>query len=331
MGKHTERSNDRAYIDSKIKELENVVKERETSILRAIKTLVQDFSEYHEGKRDEFPRAALYGAIFAYLRPRIVLVLGSIAAVVVGTLQLWLLFNQKTLIEQQNSYIHSQSESNRLQAVTAVLANLDNKDPDAIEIAVAQLSTFGDEGFEVLLRLTHSGSDEIAEAAQIGLSRSANSHSQSQSSKTTDLLLEKFIAVSIVLNSYISLEQENFGNGAQSTEIFDVAYDWIASGERLNEYLDQHAHKPGGLQIPEISGAVLRRLIRVVYSQSDERNNSIALARKKLNPRDAQATGTFAAFESQQAVVIETLSTHVELWCERIGGGGDCSAFGLTN
>jgi hypothetical protein len=137
-------------LQARIDQLEESLKERDPSVFRAIKTFVQDFAAFKAGERD-FPQAAALGLVLAYLRPRIILVIGSLAAVAFAGMQVWLLISQNRLIEQQNTMLESQARSNRMQAISALLAGLDSEKPSLATLS--QLSTFGEEGFDVLFEL----------------------------------------------------------------------------------------------------------------------------------------------------------------------------------
>jgi hypothetical protein len=146
----TENASEKENLESlnvRLDRLEDSIKEREHNLFRAIKTFVQDFLSFRAGEQG-FPRAAALGLVFAYLRPRIVLVLGSFAAVGLAGMQVWLLLSQNKLIEQQNLMIDNQARSNRMQAIAAVLTGADPSNP--APVVLAQLSVYGSEGFDVL-------------------------------------------------------------------------------------------------------------------------------------------------------------------------------------
>jgi hypothetical protein len=158
----------------RLRVLEDAVKEREVSLLRALRTFVSDFHAYTTGERPDFPRAAAVGLLFAYLRPRVVLVLGSIAATVLAAIQLGLLLNQNQLIKQQNNFIAQQTQSDRAQAISSILSQLDPRDTIAAEAGMIQMALFSEQGFEALLELSKSESDlgRLADRALLsGVSR----------------------------------------------------------------------------------------------------------------------------------------------------------------
>jgi hypothetical protein len=171
-------------LQAKIEQLEESIKERENSLLRAIKTFVQDFLTFKAGGRD-FPRAATLGLIFAYLRPRLVLALGGLAAVGLAGMQVWLLLSQNKLIEQQNVMIGNQARSNRMQAISAMLAGADEKDPS--KLVLAQLSVYGEEGFDVLSALAASDFN----AAFPFLLAGGRRHTGAQSARVVSMLVNE--------------------------------------------------------------------------------------------------------------------------------------------
>ncbi|MCH9647724.1 MAG: hypothetical protein K0U98_05755 [Deltaproteobacteria bacterium] len=134
---------------SRIDRVEEEAKEREFSFLRSLRTLFEDGLAYHRGDRKDFPRAAFLGAIFAYLRPRMIIVVGSLLAAAMALSQVWILL-------RQNEYIQEQARSNRLEAIQAVLSSMQDDDPSSLAIAAAQFKNFQPEGAEVLLSLAES-------------------------------------------------------------------------------------------------------------------------------------------------------------------------------
>jgi hypothetical protein len=173
-------------LQTRIDQLEESLKEREHSLLRAIKTFVEDIAAFRAGSRKDFPQAAALGLVFAYLRPRIVIVLGSIGAVIFAGVQVWLLVSQNRLIGQQNIMIESQARSNRMQAVSSLLEGLDNSQPS--EVKLAMLGVFGEEGFDVLMELAKR---ENA-AAIAALVRGAPQHSSSQGAEVVQLFVQRY-------------------------------------------------------------------------------------------------------------------------------------------
>lgn len=146
--------------------LEEKSKEREPSLLGAIRTLVADYQAWMQGDRD-FPRSAVLGAAFAYLRPRIVLVLGSFAAVLVAVLQIWMLARQNSLIERQNSLIERQGHALAAQTTVALMAGLDKENVPRTSFSI--LAAFGDIGLDSLLIAAQEPEDRSGSAARRAL------------------------------------------------------------------------------------------------------------------------------------------------------------------
>jgi hypothetical protein len=147
--------------------LEEKSKEREPSLLGAIRTLAADYQQWMQGERD-FPKSAVVGAAFAYLRPRIVLMLGSLAAVLVAALQIVMLWRQNALIEQQNSLIEQQGRALAAQTTVSLLTGLEKDNVPRTTLSV--LATFGDIGLDSLLTLAREPEDPSGGAAQRALS-----------------------------------------------------------------------------------------------------------------------------------------------------------------
>lgn len=166
----------------RLRVLEDAVKEREVSLLRALRTFFSDFQAFTKGERPDFPRAAAVGLLFAYLRPRVVLVLGSIAAAVLAAIQLGLLLNQNRLIKQQNDFIAQQTQSDRAQAISSILSQLDPRDTIAAEAGMIQMALFSEQGFEALLELSKSESD-LGRLADRALLSGASRHTPEQAGR----------------------------------------------------------------------------------------------------------------------------------------------------
>jgi hypothetical protein len=146
--------------------LEERNKEREPSLLGAIRTLVADYQAWMRGDRD-FPRSAVLGAVFAYLRPRMILVLGSFAAVLVAILQIWMLARQNSLIEQQNTLIEKQGHALAAQTTVALMAGLDQENVPRTSFSI--LAAFGDIGLDSLLIAAQEPEDRSGSAARRAL------------------------------------------------------------------------------------------------------------------------------------------------------------------
>lgn len=78
-------------------QLEGEIKERETSVLRAIRTIINDLKDNPR----EFPQSAFIGLVFAYLRPRVILIFGSFLAAGFTFLQVFVLFRQTEIMNSQ--------------------------------------------------------------------------------------------------------------------------------------------------------------------------------------------------------------------------------------
>ncbi|MEM1174022.1 MAG: hypothetical protein AAGI27_04365 [Pseudomonadota bacterium] len=127
----------------RIDELEKTLKENQVGVLGALRTLLKDYSEYANGNAP-FPRSALLGLASAYLRPRIVLVVGSIAAVFIAIAQAY-------LIVQQNEIIERQAETDRIQAVSQIISSIDFDNPESISRLSPLLDSMGEIGYDTLL------------------------------------------------------------------------------------------------------------------------------------------------------------------------------------
>lgn len=223
-----------AYVDDRFETLSEQIKERETSFLRALKTLVVDWRAYQTGEREKFPNAAVLGAIFAYLRPRIVIVLGSIAAVIIAIAQIWILVSQTNIIEHQSLLIEEQNETSKRQAVTAILSGLDPTNAVQSELAVTQLAVYGDAGFEVLLSLGRSNS-ELGYTARTALTRALPQHTDEQIQSVFDLLLQ-------VYNDSLSQAIEEFFETEDIDYISPAAFwEWLDYDEEPTESGKLHA------------------------------------------------------------------------------------------
>lgn len=142
------------------------IKERETSVIRGVGTVIVDLEAWITGKRKDFPKSAVIGLIAAYLTPRILLVIGSIAAGIGAGLQIWLLFRQNDLIEQQGRMLTSQTKSAEFQARIGLLAMMDPEDKFKSAIAFDQVSEHPDIVKDTLWRLAEQ-SDEAQGLAKM--------------------------------------------------------------------------------------------------------------------------------------------------------------------
>lgn len=157
-----------AEVREELAQLRDEIKERESSVLRAIRTLVDDTLAWRRGEQS-FPRAASIGLAFAYLRPRIVLVVGSVAAIVIAGIQLWMLLRQldisaqqnellkqqNALIEQQGELVRQQGYATKAQIAASLLTGLDDEG-FLSSVQLESLSIYGDVTSEILLRIVDS-------------------------------------------------------------------------------------------------------------------------------------------------------------------------------
>lgn len=153
-------------LKSKTDALSEQLKERELNLFRAAKTFWNDYIECRSGKRKDI-ESALWGILNSYLvyvrQGRRILIVGGIVGTLVASaltyVQLRLLSNQNTLIEQQNAFIGSQTESSKRQTISQLLSSLAADNPLEQELAVVQLSAIGYVAFPVLSRLAAKPSD----------------------------------------------------------------------------------------------------------------------------------------------------------------------------
>ncbi len=96
------------HLEQRIDTQTDVIKERETSLLRAIKTLVDDYSATKRGE-DKDMRPALMGLAYAYFHPRVFLVIGSIAGLVFAFTQVWLMVVQYQVMDRQSGIMEQQN------------------------------------------------------------------------------------------------------------------------------------------------------------------------------------------------------------------------------
>jgi len=185
-------------VRNKFAELENQIKERETSFFRAVKTFLQDFNEFQRDEDKAFPKAAFLGLLFSYLRPRMILVIGGLFAGIFTLAQVYLLYSQnKLLIAQnnlfsaQNTFMEKQTQATEQQAVSMVISRLDVSKPDSTSVAIAELAEMGDTGFDVLLRLS-KGTGEFSQVAKTFLLQNYTEFSVPNQIKILDLVLEAF-------------------------------------------------------------------------------------------------------------------------------------------
>jgi hypothetical protein len=179
-----------AELRNRVAKLDERLKENQASLFGAIKTLLDDVQDYRSGKRDfQSLRPAALGLLFAYLRPRLVIVVGSVLAALMGVAQLWLLWNQQqqleqqnTLIEQQSDLLAAQTKAGQISAITELVLALDPRDSIQSHIAQIQLAESGEIGVNVLIKLSESRGPASALAAA-ALYDQWRIHSASQASE----------------------------------------------------------------------------------------------------------------------------------------------------
>ena len=188
-----------ASIRGEVAELRESIKEQQTGVLAALRTFVSDYEAFRDGKRS-FPRAAVLGLAFAYLRPRILLVAGSLAAVVVAGIQIVMFHRQNELLEQQNGFIQQQNSMLQRQEraltaqTTAVLLDGINIGPEDPDPRVSLLGIYGDVGFDVLVDLASSQSASVATTAKTALLKSVKRLETGQALGLFQLLLNDHVA-----------------------------------------------------------------------------------------------------------------------------------------
>lgn len=153
----------RADVDRRFSDSEEKQKSRDPNIISAIRTLVSDIAAYVNGKREDFPREALVGVFGAYLRPRLVLIFGSIIATMIAAGEFYLIYRQNEIIERQtsimrdqNKLVEQQTRLTRADTASRLLPVLRDKDSLASDNR-ALLATYGNVAGEVLLPIVKLG------------------------------------------------------------------------------------------------------------------------------------------------------------------------------
>lgn len=180
-------------IEREIQEVREESKERESSVLRAVRTFFRDIAEFKRGARG-FPESATLGLLNAYLRPRIVIFVGSLLGAVLAGLQFWLIYGQSQIMERQNEIMNVQTERMEeqtrvaeVQAVASMMSMIDPANPESTEIGIAQLAEHGDAGFDALLSLAGSSAG-VATYARRTLFESGRQHDLDQFVKVLDIV-----------------------------------------------------------------------------------------------------------------------------------------------
>ncbi|MBM0103855.1 hypothetical protein JM946_03830 [Steroidobacter sp. S1-65] len=195
-----------------LERLREEMKEREPSVLGGLRTLFADGVKWQRGERD-FPRSAALGVLFAYLRPRLVLTVAGIGALVMTGVQVALLKQQNTLIGNQNSLLESQTRSTQLAAVTDVLSKLNSDDKKQTELIIAGLESYGGQALAPLLVIAQGGDSELADRALDAVIRSAKIHEGSQIEDVINLCLS-------MLQEAVSSEKTNKKLLARGLHVF---------------------------------------------------------------------------------------------------------------
>jgi hypothetical protein len=143
-------------LQAQIDQLREEAKELQPSILGALRTLVRDYRAWQENKR-EFPSSALLGLLFAYLRPRVILIFGSVGALTLAIVQIYLVVVQVNMMDAQNqlmktqiSLMEKQDRTARAEVAMSILPGLAESEsltPDKM----AFLGAFGDLAFDAAL------------------------------------------------------------------------------------------------------------------------------------------------------------------------------------
>jgi hypothetical protein len=164
-------------LQAELQKLREDIKEQQPGLIGAVRTLLIDWDKWRKGERD-YPRAALLGVVFAYLRPRLTIVIGSIAAAILGVAQFWMLNRQNSLIEQQNRLIDGQSYALRAQTTAALLNDVDDERPLS-HAQLAVLLGFGDIGYESLMLLAKEN-NQAGETARRALAEKISAMDESK-------------------------------------------------------------------------------------------------------------------------------------------------------
>jgi hypothetical protein len=143
----------REETDRKISSIREEIKEREPSVIGAIRTLTTDLLAWHRKERPDFPRSATIGLAFACMRRRVVLALGGIFALVVAAAQIW-------LIKGQNEILEEQARLSKAAILGSILKELRENDPLSTSNS-AVLSTFSDVVFDQVAEIATSPTSEF--------------------------------------------------------------------------------------------------------------------------------------------------------------------------
>lgn len=153
----------RKELEVRFAEFEEKQKARDPNLISAARTLIDDVIKYAKRERTEFPREALIGVIGAYLRPRMVVVFGSLIALLIALGEFWLIYRQNRIIEgqtevmrTQTGLLEDQARITRAEIVSKLLPALRSKDSlnsdDTILIAA-----YGPVAIDVLVPVVTNG------------------------------------------------------------------------------------------------------------------------------------------------------------------------------
>ena len=228
-------------IEESVSELKESLKQRETSLIRALGTLIKDWNDYRQGDREAFPTDALLGVVWAYLRPRVAIVVASFGALALGGLQIWLLVQQNDLMKNQNQIVKTQAKTEQMAAISSVLGTLlagdsiSNK--EAENIAIAQLIVYGNESFDVLIQLVRR-MGTVGDLSRQVLISGADAHSPEQSSLAMGELANRLWLDHVGVADFAT---RSAGDLRDSHQISNDAEQWFNSASALANYWNRSA------------------------------------------------------------------------------------------
>ena len=223
---------------------EETLKEREVHLIKAIITLINDWNSYTTGAREKFPREALMGLIYAYIRPRIAIAVAGFGAMLFAAIQVWLLLQQNQLISKQNEIANSQAGIAQMTAINGVLNTLlignSGQSVDVEELAISQMAVYSDQSFEVLAELGRNAG-ELGALARSAILRGGNTHSIEQSAIALGVFSDRFAIDHSSILGLLELDEAEFGD-----QIKQDAIEWLESANQLKDYwqIAALAHTP---------------------------------------------------------------------------------------
>lgn len=162
-------------IRAEIRKLQGQVRERETSIARAVQMLWADWQAVRDGRISSIPPESWHGLINAFFWRRKVVFLAGGVGLCIGVMQVWIMLQQNRLVEQQSILLESQSRSNAVEAVSSVLAQLDEADLDSIERTIVQLSVLARSDIAAVETIARSRSVLLGHVGKMALAHSWDS------------------------------------------------------------------------------------------------------------------------------------------------------------